>query len=57
MCMHCPLPGVFRPLEKLSEVRLFISGALVDPSLTYTLSALGKPLQDSTASLALLGLV
>lgn len=44
-------------MEKLSEVRLFVSGALMDPSLVYTLSAFGKPLDDSTATLAVLGLV
>ena len=50
-------PGVFRPMEKIVEVRTFISEALVHQTHVFSLSALGKPVMDEEATLASAGLV
>jgi UBX domain-containing protein 6 len=51
------LQAAFRPLEKLQTVREVVSGALVDGSLTFSLSAFGQPLKNDSDTLAALSLV
>jgi UBX domain-containing protein 6 len=51
------LQAAFRPLEKLQAVREVVSGALVDGSLTFSLSAFGQPLKNDSETLAALSLV
>ena len=54
-----PIPnaGVFRPLERVSDVRAFILGALSTEAFPFNLLSLGKTLEDDNATLAELGLV
>ncbi|CAI8058543.1 UBX domain-containing protein 6 [Geodia barretti] len=51
------LQAAFRPLEKLQAVREVVSSALVDGSLTFSLSAFGQPLKNDSETLAALSLV
>ena len=44
--------GVFRPMEKIVDVRTFISEALIQQSHVFSLSALGKPVLDEEETLA-----
>ena len=48
---------MFRPLEKLLDVRHVVCGVLTDPSLIFSLSAFGKHLKDDSETLAHLQLV
>ena len=54
VCIHI---GVFRPMEKIVDVRTFISEALIHQSHVFSLSALGKPVLDEEETLASTGLV
>jgi len=49
--------GIFRPSEKLSEIRSLLSQHLVHQDHTYNLSTVGKPLPDDTGTFASAGLV
>ncbi|XP_064388211.1 UBX domain-containing protein 6-like isoform X2 [Halichondria panicea] len=51
------IQGVFRPMERVGELRTLISSALLHQDHTYSLSAIGKPLTDDMATLAAAGLV
>jgi UBX domain-containing protein 6 len=51
------LQAVFRPLDKLSDVRQVISHAFRDGTLTFSLSAFGQLLKNDSDTLAALGLV
>ena len=49
--------GIFRPLEKLGEVRAFVSATLADQSHVFSLSLMGRPILDDSVTLAAFGLV
>ncbi len=49
--------GIFRPLEKLSDVRTFISEALADQTNTFCFSVLGKSFEKEDVTLATLNMV
>ena len=51
------LQGVFKPLEKLADVRMFIADALVNSHSIFSIASVGKILQDDTANLVQLDLV
>ena len=53
----CIYIGVFRPMEKIVDVRTFISEALIHQSHVFSLSALGKAVLDEEETLASAGLV
>ena len=53
----CVSPGVFRPPDKLADVRIFISEVLSNPASLFSLSAFGKQITDEQATLVKLGLV
>ena len=48
---------MFRPLERVSDVRAFVLGALSSEAFPFNLLSLGKTLEDDNATLAELGLV
>lgn len=49
--------GIFRPLEKLRDVRAFVSAALANQLHVFSLSCVGKVFNDENISLAAFGLV
>jgi len=53
----CSGAGIFRPLEKLSDVRSFLSEVLEDQTKTFSFSMLGKTFSDEQLTLAALNMV
>lgn len=51
------LQGVFRPFEKLADVRMFVADALVNPHSIFSLASVGKVLEDDSANLIQLDMV
>lgn len=49
--------GVFRPFEKLADVRMFVADALVNPHSIFSLASVGKVLEDDSANLIQLDMV